>query len=66
VCGFLGACDAGSARAILASHSRADLAAAEFEEDGSPDLSTVKPMVDGGTEGFKVRSLVLAQAIARG
>lgn len=27
--------------------------AAEYDEDGQPDLSTVKPMVDGGTEGFK-------------
>ena len=26
---------------------------AEYDEDGQPDLSTVKPMVDGGTEGFK-------------
>ena len=25
----------------------------EFEEDGSPDLSTLKPIIDGGTEGFK-------------
>lgn len=32
----------------------------EFEEDGTPDLSTVKPMVDGGTEGFKVRARKLA------
>jgi hypothetical protein len=34
--------------------------ATEFEEDGTPDLSTVKPMVDGGTEGFKVRARELA------
>lgn len=25
----------------------------EYGEDGQPELSTVKPMVDGGTEGFK-------------
>lgn len=24
----------------------------EYDDDGSPDLSTVKPMIDGGTEGF--------------
>lgn len=25
----------------------------EYDADGQPDLRTVKPMVDGGTEGFK-------------
>lgn len=25
----------------------------EFEEDGTPKLETIKPMIDGGTEGFK-------------
>jgi len=28
---------------------------AEFDASGAPDLATVKPMVDGGTEGFKAR-----------
>jgi ubiquitin-activating enzyme E1 C len=31
----------------------------EFEEDGTPDLSTVKPLIDGGTEGFKGHVRVL-------
>ena len=33
----------------------------EFEEDGSPDLATVRPMVDGGTEGFKARGIGRAE-----
>jgi ubiquitin-activating enzyme E1 C len=56
VCGFLGACAqqrvAPRAQRLTA---HACCPPAEFEADGSPDLSTVKPMVDGGTEGFKAR-----------
>ncbi len=33
--------------------------APEYDEEGQPDLSTVKPMVDGGTEGFKGHARVI-------
>lgn len=37
--------------------------AAEFDSDGVPDLSTVKPLVDGGTEGLKGHARVLLPGI---
>ncbi|KXZ49874.1 hypothetical protein GPECTOR_19g325 [Gonium pectorale] len=31
----------------------------EYDDSGQPDLATVKPMVDGGTEGFKGHARVI-------
>lgn len=35
----------------------------EYDEDGNLELSTVKPMVDGGTEGFKGHTRVILPGI---
>lgn len=35
----------------------------EYNDDGSPDLATVKPLVDGGTEGFKGHARVLIPGV---
>jgi len=34
-----------------------------YNEDGTPNLSTVKPLIDGGTEGFKGHARVLIPGV---
>ena len=36
---------------------------AEYDDGGTPDLSTVKPMVDGGTEGLKGHARVIIPGV---
>ena len=35
----------------------------EYDEEGAPDLASVKPLIDGGTEGFKGHARVLIPGV---
>ena len=36
---------------------------AEYDEEGAPDLGTIKPVVDGGTEGLKGHARVILPGV---
>lgn len=47
----------------LVAQQNSFLSTVEYDDDGSPKLETVKPMVDGGTEGFKGHARVIVPGV---